>query len=178
MTKFSSGEDPCILVRDSNSFVISDIYMEGTPNNIHLAGNDGDPAGRVTIQGGKFERGNKEYQGNPQVIDNYHGELSIVFDALTDPIQKFVVHGSNPMSMLFLGDYFSDSVVSLQSGPNGKFHCLADEGYKDKTIHFDCPPSLKDTDFQEAAPQASRAFDDLRKLGETDLKLNHPEVPK
>ena len=76
------------------------------------------------------------------------------------------------MSLLFLGDYFSDSVVSLQSGANAKFHCLADEGYKAKTIHFDCPPSLKDTDFKEAAPQASRAFDNLRKLGETDLKLN------
>ena len=76
------------------------------------------------------------------------------------------------------GVTFSDTVASLQGSPAMKLHCLANEGWKDKTINFDCPPELKDTDFSVAAPQAARAFDDLRKLGETDLKLNHPEVLK
>ena len=46
------------------------------------------------------------------------------------------------------------------------------------TINFDCPPPLKDTDLNAGAPQAACAFDGLQKLGETDLKINHPEVLK
>ena len=77
LTKFSSGEDPCVLIRDSLSFVATDIYMESTPNNVYLAGNAGDPPGRVTVQGAKYQRGNQEWQQNPSAVtDNYHGELN------------------------------------------------------------------------------------------------------
>ena len=157
--------------------MLSDIYMESTPSNIYLSGNPGDPAGHVTFEGAKFQRGGDWGVKNPAAtIDNYHGELNIVFDQMCDATQRFVVNGNNPMSLLLLGDYFTDSLCSLQSGPNAKIHCLANEGYKARTINFDCPPSLKDTDVTKAAPQAAGAFDDLRKLGEIDLKFNHPEV--
>ncbi len=176
LTKFSGGEDPCILVRDSNSFVVSDLYMEGTPSNVYLAGNDGDAPGRVTIQGAKYQRGGEWQTNSPAVTENYHGELSIVLDSMADPTERFVVNGSNSMSFLLLGVGFSDTIASLQGSPAMKLHCLANEGWKDKTINFDCPPSVKDTDFSAAAPQAAHAFDDLRKLGETDLKINYPDV--
>ena len=156
---------------------MSDLYMEGEPNNVYLAGNDGDIPGRVTIQGPKFQRGGEFGKSNPAaVFDNYNGEFSIVLDDLADPIQNFVAKGNNPLSILLLGDYFYEAVVSLKGGANAKFHCLANEGSDCKTIGFDCPPTVKDTDFEAAAPQAARAFDDLRRLGEVDLRLNHPGV--
>ncbi len=176
LTKFSSDEDPCILVKDSHSFVVSDLYMEGTRRNVTLSGNDGDAPGRVTIQGAKYSRGGN-WSVNPAAeTDNYHGELNIIMDSMCDT-SHFVLKGSNPTSVLLLGDYV-DPNSAIQKDSNAQFLCLGNEGTKDKTINFDCPPELKDTDFSVAAPQAARAFDDLRKLGETDLKLNHPEALK
>ncbi len=176
LTKFSGGEDPCMLIKDSNSFVAANIYMESTPSNITVTGNPGDPPGRVTIQGAKYQRGGAWSHDNPACMtDNYHGEVNILFDSMCDGEEAFRMKSDNPCSLLLLGNYFSDGPITVQKSVNAQFLCLANESYKSKTINFECPPALQDSDITAAAPQAAHAFDDLRRLGEIDLQINYPE---
>ena len=56
--------------------------------------------------------------------------------------------------------------------PGATIHKIGNKGTgMDKP---DVATSLSDTDLNAAIPQISNSLDDLRRLGEIDLQLNHP----
>jgi len=174
LVKLGVCENTTLTVQDSHSLVISALYMESDYNCIRLEGAAGDPAGRITIQGAKAQCEKTAFAGN-----NYHGEFTLGPDMLflMNPA-KFECQGDNPLEIVFLGLYAYAADPVLKIGSNVKLHCVGNEGSDGKTVGYDCPPSIMDTDLKAAIPQISRSFDDLRKLGELDLKLNHANGSK
>ena len=176
LTKLGVCENPTLTVKDSNSITFGDLYMESDIGTIKLEGSDGDPAGRVTIQGVKFQNAIKE---NPAMVsNNYHGEFTLGPDMLIMMSSRFEFTGNNPLSIAFMGVFTYAADPVFKAGPNVKFHFVGNEGSDGKTPGFDCPPSIRDTDLNAAIPQISRSLDDFRRLGEIDLMLNYPETLK
>ena len=63
-------------------------------------------------------------------------------------------------------------------GPTGKMLFLGNSGVNDRgdkeRVNF--YKGWADTPIEEAIPHIVNSFDDLRRLGALDLKLNHPEI--
>ena len=157
-------EDQTVTVKDNHSLVISDLYMESVASNIRIEGNGVDLPGRVTIQGAKICNQGVEYETTPQIVsDNYRGELTIGPDQfyLGGGGPKVSGTGDQPLAMLFLGNYLYNCAPKIAVGPRTTIRGIGNLG-------------IADAPLAEAIPQIVRALDDLRKLGELDLKLNYP----
>jgi hypothetical protein len=148
-----------LYVRDSQSLVASDFYHEQGDRHLSLSGNPGDPPGRVTIQGPKTHL----FTPGPLIdIDNYHGQLVLSDQFYIEPNPMPITQvGDSAVDIVVLGSFFYNVQPEFRVGPAARVSLVSNVGIEDSV--------------SEGALEAiSLALDDLRRLGQFDLELNHP----
>ena len=173
MSKLGVCENPSLTVKDNNSIVVSDYYMESDVRFISLEGSPEDPAGRVTIQGAKIDRA-PEFSEIPGIeINGYKGEFTLgpIQFYVSEPLKSIVAKSTGPLSVVYLCNFYYNCMPVFNIGTGIQLHKIGNRGRNDAAGFKEV---LVDTEFEAAIPQISRAFDDLRRLGKIDMQLNHP----
>lgn len=169
-----------LYLRDSHSIVMSDFYVEQADNGYQFEGSADDPPGRATITGAKFHSFESPDPAKNTLIDvrNYRGELFIgPYQFYQDPKKmRMKQQGSNPVELLLLASSWYGARPDAQLGPSAKIAYIGNEYYG---TGADGEPSTDRSAFLELPSEATlaklrAALDDLRRLGEADLRLNHP----
>ena len=175
-----------LYVRDNQSLVASDFYMEQSDSGYHLSGEAVLPAGRVTIQAPKLNLSEK-LATPPAVIavDHYRGELVL------GPVQfpcwpqamGIQLTGTNTTALTLVASKFYESLPDWRLPPNGRMGLLGNTGagqydrisVSTNPVHRVNPASaLRDDVRPDELAAMGRGLEDLRRLGEIDLAIHHP----
>jgi hypothetical protein len=175
-SRFNGGKWD-FIVKDNHSLVISDYYNEGSLNGFLLQGNPGDPAGRIVVQGAKLTTSETCFD-----LRNYEGRIFFGPDQFCHDFEgKVVGSGQRAAELYLLGCTFYHPTLNLALGEFSRLYQLGSwpigirrsgkriEEAAVLTMFADSLPTEKLADL-------SQALDDLRRLGELDLTLNHPDV--
>ena len=170
-TRLGTSANPALLVKDNHSIVMSDFYCEQAEQFIRLEGGDGSPPpGRVTIQTGKICLLD-QYKNNFLIdIESYHGELTLGHGQfyVVPTVAKIRGKGERPLRITMAANFFYMSKPEPQLDPAVALSYIGNSG--------NVPlQEIKDTPTVDSVPALIRAFDDLRRLGELDMRLNHSE---
>ena len=175
--RLGTQTDPALWLKDNQSFVMSDFYIEQSTHAVRMEGDVQLPSGRATLQGAKFELNFP--QNNGVEIENYRGELTMgPYQFYTgNPIHRFVQKGETPFALTLLGCLFYSSQPEFKIGPTSKLGALGISTVNLKSNDTIAPDAkgLADTTDPESPPRAVNGLDDLRRLGELDISLNYPE---
>ncbi len=152
-----------LYVRDSQSIVMSDFYMEQSDRLLDFQGNAGDPAGRVTLQMPK-----SHCTQNPVIrIQDYRGGIALA-SAMFYPGGVTPAHitqqGTNLCDFLLLAcqAYQVTPQLDLSGSAQGTLLGNTGQGMGKNEL----PGG--------ALGKVAEALDDLRRLGVLDLILNYP----
>jgi hypothetical protein len=169
-----------LYVRDNNNIVMSDFYVEQADNGYWFEGATNDPPGRATLTGAKFHSFASTDPEKNNVIDirNYGGQIFVgPYQFYIDPKKmRIKQQGVAPVEIFVLSSAWYNAVPDAQLGATAKLSFVGNEFYgtgpdgepsPDKAL-FAAPPS------SETLTKLIPALDDLRRLGEADLQLNHP----
>jgi hypothetical protein len=169
-----------LYLRDNHSIVMSDFYVEQADNGFLFEGAADDPPGRATITGAKFQsfQSNDPAKNNLLDIRNYHGQIAIgPYQFYQDPKRMRVRQdGPEPVHLVLWASSWYGAKPDPQLSSTARLSAVGNEYYGTTP---DVEPDVERTFFQEAPTDAtlaelSRALDDLRRLGEIDIRLNHP----
>ncbi len=156
-----------LYVRDSQSIVMSDYYVEQADRLLDLRGAPGDPPGHVTISMPK-----DHCTQNPAVsIDGYHGRVvigpSMPYPGGVSPLQV-VQQGTAPFSLVWLVSQAYNVPVEFRLTPAARLTLIGNSGAMSGPDRI--PPG--------GMADAAAALEDLRRLGRLDLALNYaPAAP-
>lgn len=158
-------------LRDNQNVVMSDFYIEQADNGLVCAGKPGLPAGRATIQGGKLHFHEVAARGTALTIDNYCGQISLGHQQYyMEPAAVKIQHrGDCPVRVLLMGSCFYGVGLDVQQEA-GLDLVLAGNIAVGKTP---APAAVADRLPADAISRIAAAFDDLRRLGAADERLNH-----
>jgi len=164
-------------LRDSQSIVMSDFYLEQSDNGFLLSGAPDDPPGRATIQSPKVHYNPVKDDPTQNVfldVRNYKGQVFMGPSGFYQEPKQMRIRqqGENPFDLFLLGCSFYDTRPDLEAGPAAHLFTVGSHTVGMKTVQYD-PSDVLGAD---TLAQASLALDDLRRLGEADLRLNHPEI--
>ncbi len=165
MTRLATIEKFGLYLRDSQNIVISDYYVEQSDQMLSFAGNRGDAPGRATIQMAKSHT----YKGPVVVSQDYAGRISLgptmpYPGGVADALYSF--QGSNPMDLVFMG------CQAYGQKPRFEFSPAIQKVFLENSGEGMGPNEIPTGGLGAVAG----ALDDLRRLGELDLKLNYPGV--
>lgn len=173
-----------LYLKDNHSIVMSDFYVEQADDGFVLAGEPGDPPGRATIQGAKvdFTHNDKARDGTVLDIRGYAGEVFLGPDQFYASLPRvpIVYRGSRPLDLFLWGCCFYKTHLEAARAPSLRLHLLGNEavaiGEKDKVLTHEgrAEDNLPRDRYDRLAP----ALDDLRRLGQVDLDINHPTASK
>ena len=166
--------DPVLWVKDNQSIVFSDFYVEQDERFILLEGNDTLPPGRVTLSGAKFENLDTS-QKEIVRIENYKGAL-ILGPYQFYPSGRFNVFeqtGNAPLDIAVWASPFYNTGFRTAFGGDVRLHGLANVWVGDdpSTSPKHTPDTIKDTPTAETTRLIQSALDDLRRLGAIEIKL-------
>ena len=178
-TRLSTITTHGLYLKDNHSIVMSDFYVEQADDGYVLAGSSDDPPGRATIQGAKvdFTRQGKGRDGTVLDIRNYGGEVFFGPNQFYASLPRVPVvqEGRRKLDLFLWGNCFYKTHLELRKGPSLGLHLLGNEGVavdaKDRVLSHEnragdnVPPSR--------LGRFAAALDDLRRLGELDLRINH-----
>jgi hypothetical protein len=163
-----------LYLRDNHSIVMSDFYVEQSDGGYRFEGAPGDPPGRATIQGAKVEF--TELKDDPSKnltfdIHNYQGQIFFGPDQFyTDPkLKRIRQEGASPVELFLVGCVWYDSKPDVLMGPAARLTILGNEALLMQTVQYGAEDAMS----AQSLPALTRALDDLRRLGELDLRLNH-----
>ncbi len=169
-----------LYVRDNHSIVMSDFYVEQADNGFVFEGGPDDPPGRATIQGAKvdFTHGDKAMDGTVLDIRNCAGEIFLGPDQFYASLPRVpILHrGERKLDLFLWGCCFYKTHLEVQKAPSLSLHLLGNEGVavegKDKVLSHEnrAADNVPAADLGRFAV----ALDDLRRLGQADLEVNHP----
>lgn len=162
-----------LYLRDSNNIVISDFYMEQSDSGYRFEGSPGDPPGRATIQGAKVEFTEpKEDPGKSVALDihNYHGQIFFGPDQFyVEPkLKRIRQEGTQSVELFLIGCSWYDNKPDVQMGPAAKLWSIGNEAYGMQSVQY----GAEDVMAPQTLPALTLALDDLRRLGQLDLRLN------
>ena len=179
-----------LYVRDNHSLVMSDFYMEQSDSGYHLEGGEGMPSGRVTIQAPKLHL-NEAIKTPPPVIEvrDYQGEI------LLGPIQfpcwpqasGIQQEGTRPVAITLMAGKYYEAFPDWRLGPSARLALLGNVGpgpydrimkKASEVRRVNPASSLKDTATEADRAVMAHALQDLRSLGELDLRLNYPTLSR
>jgi hypothetical protein len=168
-----------LYVRDSHSVVMSDFYVEQSDNGYRFEGSPGDPPGRATLQGAKVEftvPPGEEEKNTTFDIRGYHGRIYFGPDQFyTEPkLKRIRQQGEAPVELFILGCSWYDSKPAVRLQGAGRLFSVGSEALGMTTIQYEAVDALPPEGLRALVP----ALDDLRRLGEADLRLNHPEAAR
>jgi hypothetical protein len=168
-----------LYLRDNHSIVMSDFYVEQADNGFRFEGAADDPPGRATITGAKFHSFTSDdpEKNNVLHIRNYHGQIAIgPYQFYQEPKRMRIKQaGETPVDLLVWGSSWYGAKPETQQGPAARLAAVGNDFYGTASA---ADPATERKFFAEAPTEAtlaqlSRALDDLRRLGEVDLRLNH-----
>jgi hypothetical protein len=179
MTRLATVCTHGLYLRDNQSIVMSDFYVEQSDNGFVFEGEPGLPPGRATIQGAKvhFTVGKDEPgKGTAMEIHDYAGQVFFGHSQFyVEPTDVRLRHtGTAPFDLFLLGICFYRTRPAVEVAPSAHVWLLGNDtaGEIPETapgVRFDAADTLP----PERWPEISRALDDLRRLGAADLRLNH-----
>jgi hypothetical protein len=152
-----------LYVRDSQSIVMSDFYMEQSDRLLDFQGNAGDPVGRVTMQMPK-----SHCTQNPVIrIQDYRGRIALAS-------AMFYPGGVTPACITQQGTNLCDFLLlacqAYQVTPQ-----LGLSGSAQGTLLGNTGLGMGKNELPGGAlDKVAEALDDLRRLGALDLILNYP----
>jgi hypothetical protein len=154
-----------LYVRDSQSIVMSDYYVEQADRFMDFRGRPGDPPGRVTISMPK-DHGTQ----NPVIsIAGYHGRVAIgpsmPYPGSVSPMQV-IQQGDNPFSLVWMASQAYNVPVEFHLASAARLALIGNSGA------MDTPDRIPAGGLADAAS----ALADLRRLGRLDLALNYTSV--
>ncbi len=170
-----------LYLRDNHSIVMSDFYVEQADNGYLFEGAADDPPGRATLTGAKFQSFISNDPAKNSVLDirNYHGQISIgPYQFYQEPkLMRLKQTGAEPVDLLLWASSWYGAKPDPQLSATARLSAAGNAFYG--TV----PNGEAATErlfFEESATGAtlgklSRALDDLRRLGEADMRLNHPQ---
>ncbi|MHB9023901.1 MAG: glycosyl hydrolase family 28-related protein [Armatimonadota bacterium] len=187
-----SGEKPCTLyVKDNQNLVMSDYYVESAEQYAYLEGADGDPPGRVVIQGAKIHCAGHPLSLVPIAINNYAGLIMLGHQQFNNMPKPSLISwsGQRPCDLLLLGAEWYGTTPAIQRVSGADLTRTPLRAYalgcevKSWNKETDKPVTQKfETIFQpqqeDTLAKAAQGLDDLRRLGQLDLELNHPDAWK
>jgi hypothetical protein len=164
-----------LYLRDSHNIVMSDFYVEQSDSGYRFEGAPADPPGRATIQGAKVQftvPENDPAKNTTFAIHGYHGQIFFGPDQFyTEPkLKRIRQQGEAPVELFLVGCAWYDSKPEVQLGPAARLFTIGNEAFGMQTVQY----AAEDAMTEQTLPSLSRALDDLRRLGEWDLRLNHP----
>lgn len=171
LTRLGTSCTHALYVKDNHSLVASDFYIEQADNGYRFEGSPDDPPGRLTLQTPKLQM-NKRQDGQPNTafeIRGYHGRIAYgPAQFYVEPAMMPLVHtGERPLEMILWGCSFYETRLSVQKDDAARIQFLGCNGVGEKAAQ------IEDTLPSGALASFSAALDDLRRLGEVDLRLNH-----
>jgi hypothetical protein len=169
-----------LYLRDNHNIVMSDFYVEQADNGYLFEGAMDDPPGRATLTGAKFQSFTSNDPAKNSLLDirNYCGQISVgPYQFYQEPKRmRMKQQGAQRVDLLVWASSWYGAKPDLQlssaahlSAVGNEFYGTAPEGDPDTERVF-----FKEAPTDATLVQLSRALDDLRHLGETDLRLNHP----
>ena len=173
-----------LYLRNNHSIVMSDFYVEQADNGYLFEGEADDPPGQATLTGAKFHSFSSTDPAKNNLLDirNYRGQIAVgPYQFYQEPKRmRIKQQGPGPVNLLVWGSSWYGAKPDPQLSPAARLSAAGNEFYGSAP---DGDPVTERTFFEEsptnaALTQLSRALDDLRRLGETDVKLNHPEALK
>lgn len=174
--RLATVTDPGLWVKDNHSIVMSDLYTESSEHLLRLEGDAALPAGRVTLQGPKYEIVKPE--NNATEVENYRGELVLgpYQFYVGNPIHRFVQRGDAPFALTLLGGLFYQSKPEFKLSPSAKVAVIGSESVVlNAADAVDRVPGVADTSTADVLPRVSKGLDDLRRLGAVDLEMSQSE---
>jgi hypothetical protein len=192
-TRLSTITTHGVYVRDNHSLVMSDFYVEQADDGYVLEGAAGDPPGRVTVQGAKVQFNvpkDHPEKGTAMDIRNYGGEIFFGPDQFyVEPSRVRIRHrGEAKLDLYILACCFYRTTLDVQTAPSAGMWRLGNEGSasmwrlgnegvaispKDEVLPYE--NRADDNVPPDRLARIAAALDDLRRLGELDLSLNHAE---
>ena len=182
-TRLSTITTHGLYLRDNHSIVMSDFYIEQANNGYVLEGSPGDPPGRATIQGATvdFTHGGKAQDGTVLDVRDYGGEVFFGPNQFYASLPRVpIVHrGTRKLDLFLWGNCFYKTHLDAHKSPALSLHLLGNEGVavdaKDNVLTHE--NRAHDNLSADALKRLAPALDDLRRLGDLDLRLNHPRSP-
>ena len=172
-----------LYLRDNQNIVMSDFYVEQADNGFLLEGAPDGPPGRATIGGAKFHSFASSDPAKNSLLEirGYQGQVALgPYQYYQEPKRMRLAHqGSGSVDILvWAGGWYGAKPAPLL-GPAARLLPVGN------TLHGAAPdvdPALERAFFQDRPTDSTlakltAALDDLRRLGEADLRLNHPEIP-
>jgi hypothetical protein len=166
-----------LYLRDSQNIVMSDFYVEQSDNGYRFEGAPGDPAGRATIQGAKVQFTVPD--GDPARnttfdIRGYHGQIFFGPDQFyTEPKHKRIrQEGAAAVDLFLVGCAWYDTKPAVEIGQAARLFTIGNDTVGMQSVRYEAEDVLPARSLRALIP----ALDDLRRLGEVDLRLNHPHA--
>lgn len=169
-----------LYLRDSQNIVMSDFYVEQADNGFLFEGTPDDPPGRATLTGAKFHSFSSPdpTKNNVLEIRDYHGQIFFgPYQFYQEPKRmRLKQQGSGPVELFLLAGSWYGARPDPQLTPAATLWSVGNEFYGAWPAD---DPAADRSFFTEVPTDATlahlrRALDDLRRLGATDLRLNHP----
>ncbi|MGC9318223.1 MAG: glycosyl hydrolase family 28-related protein [Armatimonadota bacterium] len=171
-----------LYLRGNHSIVMSDFYVEQAENGFVFEGSGDRPYGRATIQGAKLHFLPNEQNaesGTAMTIRDYAGEIFFGPDQLyVEPERVSIRHrGAAPLDLFLLGNCFYRTFLDAPTAESMQIFLIGNEavGVIEEDVEHPARWEASDSFTPDALEHVSHALDDLRRLGEIDLRLNHGE---
>ncbi len=168
-----------LYVKDNHSLVASDFYVEQADNGFSLEGSPDDPPGRITLSTPKLHMGQlKEGKENSAFdIRGYHGQIAFgPSQFYIDPkVMRVSQTGTLPLEFLLWANSFYGVTLELQKSESARVGIVGATGVASESLSN---VVVEDVLSPDALAKLVLAFDDFRRLGELDLRLNHSDIFK
>jgi hypothetical protein len=166
-----------LYLRDNNSIVMSDFYVEQADNGYWFEGAADDPPGRATLTGAKFQSFTSAdpEKNNMLNIREYRGQVFIgPYQFYQEPKRmRIKQQGEGQVDVVLWGCSWYGAQPDPQLRASARLLAVGNEYYGPKLEQ----KSAAERSFFTATPTEStlrdlcHALDDLRRLGEADLRL-------
>ena len=174
MTRLGTSCPYALYVKDNHSLVASDFYVEQADNAFSLEGSPDDPPGRITLQNPKLHMG-KLKDGKENLAFNirgYHGQINF------GPAQFYIEPrrmrlsqtGTLPLEMVLWANSFYNTALLVEKNEAARVWMAGGSGVAAESLDN---VQVDEILSPEVLSKLATALDDLRALGELDVRLNH-----
>jgi len=174
LTRLGTSCPRALIVRDNQSVVMSDFYIEQAENGYLFEGSPGDPPGRVTLQGAKVDffdaaRGEARAAGTALEFRGYSGRVFFGPNQFYCNPERVRIRqeGDAPLELFLLGCCFYKTRLDVEKGPGLRLYLAGNEAVASPAA------AVEDVLPPEGLAAAAEALDDLRRLGREDLRIHH-----
>ncbi len=180
LSRLSTNNRQNLYLKDNHSIVMTDFYVEQSTNGLFFAGDPQAPPGRATIQSTKLSCHapvDNTAEGVALTIEDYHGEIFLGNEQFyISPVAMRVRHsGGSPVNLHVFSSTFYRTHLTVDGEDSLGVHLIGNEVFGRIPAPERAHRNFQAEDSSPAALEPlSRALDDVRRLGELDLRLNHP----